>query len=141
MKNNRVTESPTGMVIRLLTAFMLLMVAFGANADDYCYSLYAKSGATPGTPSCRYDVFGNTPGGMGNYACINNISLIDQWCATPATDEPEQSCPVADPVYPVFCTATTRLVISMFAMIGVDALISSRSMNTRVRRTAVYVAH
>ncbi|HZZ02875.1 DUF6531 domain-containing protein [Paraburkholderia sp.] len=87
-------------MIRLLTAFMLLVVAFGANADDYCYSLYAKSGAKPGTTSCRNDVFGNTPGGMGNYACINNISLIDQWCATPATDEPEQSCPVADPVYP-----------------------------------------
>ncbi|MFL9903245.1 DUF6531 domain-containing protein [Paraburkholderia fungorum] len=100
MKKERFNERHTGMAARLLAAFVLLVVAVSANADDYCYSLYAKSGATPGTPSCRYDVAGNTPGGMGNYACINNISLIDQWCATPATDEPEQSCPVADPVYP-----------------------------------------
>jgi YD repeat-containing protein len=37
---------------------------------------------------------------MGNYACINDLASIDQWCSVPATDEPEQSCPVADPVYP-----------------------------------------
>lgn len=37
---------------------------------------------------------------MANYACINTWSLIDQWCAAPAAEEPEASCPVADPVYP-----------------------------------------
>ncbi|WJF90726.1 DUF6531 domain-containing protein [Paraburkholderia bonniea] len=42
----------------------------------------------------------NTPGGMGNYACINDISLIDQWCHAANDEQPEQRCPVADPVYP-----------------------------------------
>ncbi|MEZ0604236.1 DUF6531 domain-containing protein [Paraburkholderia sp. IW21] len=88
-----------GYVGRLLVAFILLPVAFSANADD-CFTLYSKSGATPGTKSCRLDVTSNTPGGMGNYACINDLALIDQWCSIPATDEPEKSCPVADPIYP-----------------------------------------
>jgi YD repeat-containing protein len=28
------------------------------------------------------------------------VPLIDAWCATPADDQPEASCPVADPVFP-----------------------------------------
>ncbi|MFM0730290.1 DUF6531 domain-containing protein [Paraburkholderia sediminicola] len=99
MKNNRVTRSAAGMRARLLTAFMLLMVAFGANAAD-CNALYAATGAVPGSPTCRWDVYGRVPGGMANYACVNTWSLIDAWCATPTTEEPEASCPVADPVYP-----------------------------------------
>ena len=99
MKDYRVAERPAGMAVRLLAAFMLLMVAFGASATD-CLSLYSQSGATPGSKTCRLDVVGNTPGGMGNYACINDLALIDQWCAAPAANEPEASCPVADPVYP-----------------------------------------
>jgi hypothetical protein len=55
MKNNRVTESSAGMVERLLAAFMLLMLAFGANAAD-CNALYAATGAVPGSPTCRWDV-------------------------------------------------------------------------------------
>ncbi|NYH20346.1 DUF6531 domain-containing protein [Paraburkholderia bryophila] len=97
MKNDSITEWPVGIVVRLLAAFMLLTVAFGANAVD-CLTLYAQSGATPGSKTCRLDVVGNTPGGMGNYACINDLALIDQWCSAPA--EPDESCPVADPVYP-----------------------------------------
>ncbi|WP_035561356.1 DUF6531 domain-containing protein [Burkholderia sp. 9120] len=99
MKDYRVVAGPVGMAVRLLAAFMLLMVAFGANATD-CLTLYSQSGATPGSKTCRLDVVGNTPGGMGNYACINDLALIDQWCAAPAANEPEASCPVADPVYP-----------------------------------------
>jgi len=99
MKNKRLTESPAGMAVRLLAAFMLLLVAFGANAAD-CNALYAATGAVPGSPTCRWDVYGRVPGSMANYACINTWSLIDAWCATPATEEPEASCPVADPVYP-----------------------------------------
>lgn len=82
---------------RLLTAFTLLIIAFAANADD-CFSLYAKSGATPGSRTCKLDVTSNTPGGLGNYACINDLALIDQWCSAPT--DPDDSCPVADPVYP-----------------------------------------
>ncbi|SDH97278.1 hypothetical protein [Paraburkholderia phenazinium] len=55
MKNNRVTESSAGMVERLLAAFMLLMLAFGANAAD-CNALYAATGAVPGSPTCRWGV-------------------------------------------------------------------------------------
>jgi YD repeat-containing protein len=66
-------------------------------ADD-CWTLYSKSGATPGTASCRLDVASNTPGGMGSYGCRNDIAAIDEWCATPTA--PDESCPVADPVYP-----------------------------------------
>ncbi|MFM0648229.1 hypothetical protein PQR14_28245, partial [Paraburkholderia bryophila] len=99
VKNDSVTERPVGIVVRLLAAFMLLTVAFGANAFD-CLTPYAQSGATPGSKTCRLDVVSNTPGGMGNYACINDLALIDQWCAAPKANEPEASCPIADPVYP-----------------------------------------
>jgi YD repeat-containing protein len=98
MKRNEKVGA-AGMVARLFTAFMLLMVAFGANATD-CNSLYAATGAVPGSPTCRWDVYGRVPGGMANYACVNTWSLIDAWCAAPTADEPEASCPVADPVYP-----------------------------------------
>ncbi|MFM0166068.1 YD repeat-containing protein [Burkholderia sp. GAS332] len=90
---------------RLLAAFALLLVAFGARADytSDCTSRYAKSGAIQGTKSCALTVASNSPGGPGGYSCLNDIDLIKQWCA--GTDpqpnaEPEQSCPVADPVYP-----------------------------------------
>ncbi|WP_244128940.1 DUF6531 domain-containing protein, partial [Burkholderia gladioli] len=40
---------------------------------------------------------------MGDYACINDIASIEAWCAnasSPNKQEPDLSCPVADPVYP-----------------------------------------
>ncbi|MFM0249430.1 RHS repeat protein, partial [Paraburkholderia sediminicola] len=96
---NKPSCGPAGNLARLLIAFTLLLVAFGANADNGCWELYSKSGATPGTPSCRLDVASNTPSGMGSYGCRNNLDLIDAWCAA-GSSEPEDSCPVADPVYP-----------------------------------------
>jgi YD repeat-containing protein len=36
---------------------------------------------------------------MQYYNCLS-LPLIDAWCATPTTEDPELSCPVADPVYP-----------------------------------------
>ncbi|HEX7910419.1 MAG TPA: DUF6531 domain-containing protein [Paraburkholderia sp.] len=36
---------------------------------------------------------------MQYYNCVS-LPLIDAWCATPTAEEPEASCPVADPVYP-----------------------------------------
>ncbi|RKF31569.1 DUF6531 domain-containing protein [Paraburkholderia fungorum] len=98
MKNNKFHRGRAATAFRLLAAFMLLPVALGAGADD-CFTLYAKSGATQGSPTCKIDVTSNTPGGMGNYACINNLALIEQWCNS--TDNPtDDSCPVADPVFP-----------------------------------------
>ena len=103
MTRNRITAEAVGFATCLATAFMLLCFTLGANAAD-CSSLYAKSGATPGTQSCKLDVVGNTPGGLGNYACINDLAQIDQWCnaATTLPDEsaPDESCAVADPVLP-----------------------------------------
>jgi YD repeat-containing protein len=98
MKNNRVTDNPAGLAGRLLAAFMLLMVAFGANAAD-CNAVWAATGAKPGSPTCRWDAYAGVPGGMQYYNCLS-LPLIDAWCATPTTEEPEASCPVADPVYP-----------------------------------------
>ncbi|MFM0045947.1 DUF6531 domain-containing protein [Paraburkholderia sediminicola] len=86
-----------GKLARLVAACALLLVTSTARADD-CWTLYSKSGATPGTASCRLDVASNTPSGMGNYGCRNDIAAIDEWCAT--TTDPDESCPVADPVYP-----------------------------------------
>jgi YD repeat-containing protein len=98
MKKKKRQERPVSMATRLLATFMLLTIAFAANADD-CFTLYAKSGATPGSKSCKIDVTSNTPGGMGNHACINDLALIEQWCN--ATETPtDDSCPVADPVFP-----------------------------------------
>ena len=87
---------------RLLAAFALLLIAFGARADytSDCTSRYAKSGAVQGTKSCALTVASNTPGGQGGYSCLNDIDLIKQWCAGETDPQPEQSCPVADPVYP-----------------------------------------
>lgn len=61
MKNNRHIEGPTDIATRLLAAFMLLLIAFGANAAD-CNALYAATGAVPGSPTCRWDVYGRVPG-------------------------------------------------------------------------------
>ncbi|MFM0251666.1 RHS repeat protein, partial [Paraburkholderia sediminicola] len=99
MNRNHSSHGPAVCLVRFLAAFALLMMAFGASADDGCWELYSKSGATPGTPSCRLDVASNTPSGMGSYGCRNNLDLIDAWCAA-GSSEPEDSCPVADPVYP-----------------------------------------
>lgn len=85
-----------GKLARLVSSCALLLVASTAHADD-CWTLYSKSGATPGTASCRLDVASNTPSGMGSYGCRNDIAAIDEWCATPT--DPDESCPVADPVY------------------------------------------
>jgi YD repeat-containing protein len=98
MKNKRATDSPLGVAARLMGAFMLLMVAFGANAAD-CNAVWAATGAKPGSPTCRWDAYAGVPGGMQYYNCIS-LPLIDAWCATPTAEEPEASCPVADPVYP-----------------------------------------
>ncbi|MDA0572972.1 DUF6531 domain-containing protein [Burkholderia gladioli] len=85
---------------RLTVAVALLLIAFDARADA-CFTLYAQSGARPGTKTCELDVVSRTPGGMANYACINDLARIQQWCNAIESDpEPENNCPVADPVFP-----------------------------------------
>ncbi|XUW91306.1 DUF6531 domain-containing protein [Burkholderia sp. M6-3] len=83
---------------RLFPAFTLFL-SINANAAD-CSSLYAQSGATPGSPTCKLDVTSNSPTGMGNYACINDLVQIEQWCNTPADPPADGTCSVADPVFP-----------------------------------------
>jgi hypothetical protein len=56
MKYKKVDENSASLTARLCAAFLLLMVAFGANAAD-CNALYAATGAVPGSPTCRWDVF------------------------------------------------------------------------------------
>ncbi|MGU7813164.1 DUF6531 domain-containing protein [Burkholderia sp. AW49-1] len=105
MKKNRSSHGLATCMVRILGAFSLFLAAFDANADGGCWALYARSSATPGTPTCRLDVVSTAPGGMGDYACLNDIESIDAWCASSAkpdldSPEPDLSCPVADPVYP-----------------------------------------
>lgn len=123
MKRNRIIERPATIATRFLAAFMLLIVTFGANAVD-CFSLYAQSGATPGSKTCKLDVTSNTPGGMGNYACINDLALIDQWCNATETP-PDDSCPVADPVFPA--NGIVTLSETDFASGDTSPLVFSRS--------------
>ena len=98
MKSKKIAGNPASMATRLMAAFMLLMFAFGANAAD-CNVVWPATGAKPGSPTCRWDAYAGVPGGVQYYNCLS-FPLIDAWCATPTTEEPEASCPVADPVYP-----------------------------------------
>jgi YD repeat-containing protein len=128
MKRQRPPHGPTGMLARLLAACILLLFAFGANAesgDAACFSLYPKSGASQGTPACRFDVAGNTPGGMGSYACTANLDRITRWCGSPPDGVPEKSCPVADPVYPG--SGATTITESDFVSGGDVPLVFSRT--------------
>ena len=123
MKRHRLYEEAAGLSGRLMAAFMLLIFAFSANADD-CFSLYAKSGATPGSRTCKLDVTSNTPGGMGNYACINDLVQIEQWCNSTGTP-PDDTCPVAAPVFPA--NGIVTLSETDFASGDASPLVFSRS--------------
>ncbi|MDR7009271.1 DUF6531 domain-containing protein [Paraburkholderia strydomiana] len=98
MKRRRRLGVATVFARRLFPAFTLFL-SINANAAD-CSSLYAQSGATPGSPTCKLDVTSNSPTGMGNYACINDLVQIEQWCNTPADPPADGTCSVADPVFP-----------------------------------------
>ncbi|MFM0284984.1 DUF6531 domain-containing protein, partial [Paraburkholderia sediminicola] len=104
MRINKPSYGPAGNLARLLAAFMLLLVAFGANADsgdDICFPLYARAGAIPGNKDCPLIAASRTSVGMGTYFCTANAQeMIARYCKGPDPVEPEQSCPVADPVYP-----------------------------------------
>ncbi len=112
MKNRKNTASQTSMAARLLAAFMLLIVAAGANAADYmqCMQAYQKSLGTPGTPTCAIQVGGTTPMSRGaddpyssiDYRnCPNASDWIKNYCGgAPAAPSPEGSCLVADPILP-----------------------------------------
>ncbi|CAE6744337.1 hypothetical protein R69927_02937 [Paraburkholderia domus] len=112
MKNKRLNESPARMAARLFAAFMLLMVAFGADAADYmqCMQTYQKSLGIPGTPTCAIQVAGTAPmstgaddpyNSMNYYNCPNASSWIADYCGgVPVPPQSDDSCPVADPVLP-----------------------------------------
>jgi YD repeat-containing protein len=114
MNNSRVTEEATGVVTRLLIAFILLTFAFGANAesgDGVCAPLYVKSGAIQGTSTCFANAWGNTPINLSNHYCVNEPARITRWCGMPPDDATaDNSCPVADPVYPGSGATTIREV-------------------------------
>jgi YD repeat-containing protein len=103
-KQKTYTESPAGRAARLLVAFMLLLVTFGANADsgdDICFPLYARAGAIPGNQDCASIAASRTSTGMGTYFCTANAQeVISRYCKGPDPVLPDDSCPVADPVFP-----------------------------------------
>lgn len=86
----------------MLAAFMLLLVAVGANAengDGICAGLYVKSGAIQGTSTCYWDAWGNTSINLSNHYCVNEPARIKRWCGTPPDSLVEKTCPVADPIH------------------------------------------
>lgn len=103
-EKNHALPGSTGRVVQILITFILLLASLDIHASGDCSALYASSGAIPGSRTCELTVASRTPGGMANYACINDIEAISAWCAAavqePAPPEPEATCPVADPVYP-----------------------------------------
>jgi YD repeat-containing protein len=112
MKNKRSTENLTGAAARLFTAFMLLLVTFGADAADYmqCMQTYQKSLGIPGTPICAIQVAGTSPlstgpddpyNAMNYYNCPNASDWIADYCGgVQVPPQSDDSCPVADPVLP-----------------------------------------
>ncbi|PQV46486.1 DUF6531 domain-containing protein [Paraburkholderia sp. BL21I4N1] len=103
MERYRFGEGSGSMVARLLIAFFLLMIAFGANAesgDGVCAPLYVRSGAIQGTSTCFAKAWGNTPINLSNHYCVNEPARIARWCGMPPDDNSaDNSCSVADPVY------------------------------------------
>ncbi len=110
MKDRDLPGGSAGVLCRLLVAFTLLLVAFGANAesgDGICSGLYVKSGAIQGTSTCYWDAWGNTPINMSNHYCVNEPARIKRWCgAPPDLPQADAACPVADPVNPNSGTTT-----------------------------------
>lgn len=103
MKDRNSAGDSTRLLWHLLTAFTLLLFAFGTNAesgDGICVPLYLRSGAIQGTSTCFANAWGNTPINMGNHYCVNEPSRITRWCGAPPDDtNADNTCPVADPVY------------------------------------------
>jgi len=114
MKNCWDTLGLAGIRARLLAAFIMLMVATGASADGgdgVCAPLYVRSGAIQGSSTCFANAWGNTPINLSNHYCVNEPSRITRWCGTPPDDASgDNSCPVADPVYPSSGSTTIKEV-------------------------------
>ncbi|MFC0402269.1 DUF6531 domain-containing protein [Paraburkholderia rhizosphaerae] len=108
-----------GLIVALATD------AYASGGDASCFGLYSRSRAVPGTRGCAISVAGGTPGGMGNYSCINRLDLIDSFCNTPTASAPEASCPVGDPVYPA--TGVTTLSETDFVSGGDTPLVFKRT--------------
>ncbi|MGN4152250.1 RHS repeat domain-containing protein [Burkholderia gladioli] len=137
MKKNHALPGSTGRVVQILITFILLLASLDIHASGDCSALYASSGAIPGSRTCELTVASRTPGGMANYACINDIEAISAWCATavqePAPPEPEATCPVADPVYPgsgaVTLTASDFVSGDELPMVFTRTYVSNRVAN------------
>ncbi|BCQ57499.1 RHS repeat domain-containing protein [Burkholderia gladioli] len=137
MKKNHALHGSTGRVVQILITFILLLASLDIHASGDCSSLYASSGAIPGSRTCELTVASRTPGGMANYACINDIEAISAWCAAavqePAPPEPEATCPVADPVYPgsgaVTLTASDFVSGDELPMVFTRTYVSNRVAN------------
>ncbi|MFM0099206.1 colicin E5-related ribonuclease [Paraburkholderia nemoris] len=102
MNLQRQSYGPKAMLAHLIAAFMLLLAAFGVNAesgDGVCAPLYVRSGAVQGTSACYATAWANTPINMSNHYCVNEPTRIKRWCGTPPDSPPEKTCPVADPIH------------------------------------------
>lgn len=98
--------------LRFIVVLCMLICGTYANAATYmqCMQVYQKSLGIPGTPNCAVQVAGTAPMSNGNddpynamnyYNCPNATSWIADYCGgVPVPPQPDESCPVADPVFP-----------------------------------------
>ncbi|MFM0344926.1 DUF6531 domain-containing protein [Paraburkholderia sp. RL17-347-BIC-D] len=110
MKPWKFTSSVSGGIVRLIVATGLLMSVAHANAatEDECFSLYRKSLGVPGTPMCTLQVPGTMPATNGPedphnamyYYNCGTASYVSDYCGGAGGGTPDDSCPVADPVFP-----------------------------------------
>ncbi|WP_425497894.1 DUF6531 domain-containing protein [Paraburkholderia ultramafica] len=73
------------------------------------------------------------PSRHGKLLCTANLDLITQWCNSPPDGTPEDSCPVADPVYPA--TGATTITEADFVS-GDDVPLTFRRTYRHNRRPA-----
>jgi YD repeat-containing protein len=98
--------------VRFIAMSYLLMFGTYVNAATYmqCMQVYQKSLGIPGTPTCAIQVAGTAPMSNGNddpynamnyYNCPNASNWIADYCGgVPVPPQPDDSCPVGDPVLP-----------------------------------------
>jgi YD repeat-containing protein len=98
--------------IRLVAVICLGIFTTSANAASYtqCMALYGKSLGIPGKSSCAVQTAGTSPSNLGPddqyngmyyYNCYNAVDWIGDYCkGVPVPPQPDDTCTVADPVFP-----------------------------------------
>ncbi|MFM0221271.1 DUF6531 domain-containing protein [Paraburkholderia dipogonis] len=131
---------------RLIVASGLVMSGVCADAATYmqCMQTYQKSLGIPGTPTCAIQVAGTSPMTTGNddpynsvnyYNCPHASNWIRDYCGgVPVPPQPDDSCPVADPILPA--KGIVMLSEADFASGDVSPLVFKRTYLSKPYDTA-----